>query len=77
MAFKKSDILVAKRTFSVQAGGRRHIFRKGKTRIRAAHPLVAGREHLFEPIVADYDIEQTTAAPGEKRAGTRALKKDG
>lgn len=67
MAFKKSDILVAKKTFATQENGQRIIVRKGTTRVRGNHPLVKGREHLFEPISVDYDVEQATAAPGEKR----------
>lgn len=40
---------------------------KDTTRVREGHALLKGREHLFKPIDVEYDVEQATAAPGEKR----------
>ncbi len=36
-------------------------------RVRAGHPILAGREEFFRPLEIHYDIEQATASPGEKR----------
>lgn len=65
------DILVAKETFTADYDGHPVTIEGGKTRVRAGHPLTKGREHLFERLELDYDIEQATAAPGEKRQRTR------
>jgi hypothetical protein len=37
--------------------------------VRAGHPLLKGREEHFEPVESfgRFDVEQATAAPGEKR----------
>lgn len=69
-----ADILVPRDTFLVELDGNRIILHKGVTRVRAGHPLTVGREELFEPIGLDYDVEQATAAPGEKRSTRRPRK---
>ena len=63
------EILVAKDSFAAHVDGETLVVRKGVTRVRKGHPLLKGREELFEPIdrKVDYDVEQATAAPGEKR----------
>lgn len=63
-----SDIFVANETFTTRFEGSDVVIRKGKTRIREGHPLLRGREHLFTALSVDYDIEQATKAPGEKRS---------
>lgn len=65
-----SDILVAKHSFSI---GVRSV-NKGET-FRKGHPVVEGREELFEPFVIDNELEQATAAPGEKRGRKKAKAK--
>lgn len=62
-----SDIYVADETFTTTVDGAPVVIRRGKTRVRAGHPVLEGREHLFKPLTVDYDVEQATAAPGEKR----------
>lgn len=60
-------ILVAKVNALLFHGDRRLTIRKGVTTIREGHPLLAGREHLFEPwsITLDYDPnEAPESAPG-------------
>jgi len=42
-------------------------FVKGVTRVREGHALLKGREYLFEEVNAHYEVEEATAAPGEKR----------
>jgi hypothetical protein len=39
----------------------------GTTRVRAGHPLLKAAPGKFEPMTLDYETEQATAAPGEKR----------
>lgn len=54
------------------------VYPAGST-VDAADPIVKGREDLFEtvPAASEPVVEQTTAAPGEKRASTRrTAKKD-
>jgi hypothetical protein len=66
------EILVAKETFTTELDGSPVVVQKGRTRVRAGHPLTEGREELFEPVELEvhYDVEQATAAPGEKRGAT-------
>lgn len=64
------DLLVAKNAMVFVHDGRRVRICKG-TLVRAGHPILKGREDLFEPVTVEYDVEsdveQATAAPGEKR----------
>jgi|SRR5690606_31813694 hypothetical protein len=71
-----ADIYVATESAVLFVGGQQYVVHKGRTRVRAGHPLLARNAHLFGPLGVDYDIEQTaesapveqaTAAPGEKR----------
>lgn len=79
-----ADVYVAKRTYATQLDGARVVVRKGVTRVRAGHPLIARNPDCFEPVDASsvhYDVqqatrsyddaEQATSAPGEKRGGRR------
>lgn len=36
-------------------------------RVREGHPVLVGREDFFKPLEIQYEVEQATAAPGEKR----------
>lgn len=67
----KSDIYVANETFSAEVDGTPVVVHKGQTRVRAGHPLLDGREALFDRVEDEvqYDVEQATAAPGERRGG--------
>lgn len=40
----------------------------GVTRVREGHPLYKQAPDLFSPLEVQYDVEQATRAPGEKRA---------
>ncbi|HUB99103.1 MAG TPA: hypothetical protein VMS11_04700 [Solirubrobacterales bacterium] len=57
-----SDVVTANTSFSA---GTRSVT-KGET-FRASDPIVQGREECFDPFQVDNEIEQATAAPGEKR----------
>jgi hypothetical protein len=65
---KQPDIYVAKNGFHCDFDGERLFIPKGE-RVRNGHPLLRIYSDYFEP--ADtrlrYDVEQATAAPGEKR----------
>lgn len=63
----EDGIFVAKESFTTEVDGVPTIIRAGLDRVRAGHPLLEGREHLFEPLTVQYDVEQATAAPGERR----------
>lgn len=60
---KTSDVLTANTSFSA---GTRSVT-KGET-FYASDPIVQGREECFDSFRVDNEIEQATAAPGEKRS---------
>ena len=62
-------IYVAKESFHCQIDGVDYAVRGGITRVRAGHALLKANPDYFEPVssAVDYDVEQATAAPGEKR----------
>jgi hypothetical protein len=67
---KQNDVWVAKETFAAEDdNGSPVIIHAGKTRIREGHPLLDRYREHFQPADSrlDFDIEQATAAPGEKR----------
>ncbi len=66
-------IFVARETCTTDIDGEVYTVRRGVTRVRGSHPLVKLNPHLFEPVDAHYDIEQATAAPGEKRGRRRVV----
>lgn len=39
-----------------------------QTYVREGHWILEKYGHLFHPVRVQYDVEQATAAPGEKRA---------
>lgn len=69
---KGGQIYVARESFSADLDGASVAVVAGRTRVREGHPLLAGRAHLFEEITVDYDVEQATAAPGERRGDPAA-----
>jgi hypothetical protein len=64
---KLAQIYVARETFT--AKGYDYPIKAGQTRLREGHPLLRSHADAFEPIAAspEFDIEQATAAPGERR----------
>lgn len=79
------QLVVVKTNASIKVGAARRTLQQG-TVLCVSDPLVAGREKLFRPLEVqhycgetDRSVEQTTAAPGEKRdlrpsTGRRARK---
>jgi hypothetical protein len=65
------EILVARESFTTMLDGETVTVHAGATRVREGHPLLEGREELFEPLEIQYDIEQATDAPGEKRSRSK------
>ena len=67
-------MFVATESFAVEmADGSTAIIRKGITRARDGHEVMAGGLRQFwEPTDdhVDYEVEQATAAPGEARGGS-------
>lgn len=68
------QIFVATETFCCQLRDERgrlqtYNVRKDQTRVRAGHPLLQANPQYFEPASegVQFDVEQMTAAPGEKR----------
>ncbi len=58
------ELLVATRTFITTLDGHRTVVKKGKTRVRASHPLARKFGDAFKP--ADHDVpvvEDTRARP--------------
>jgi len=68
-AAERGEILIAVESAVFRYEGADVVITKDQTRVRAGHPILKGREHLFRPIDAHYEIEQATAAPGERRGG--------
>jgi len=50
-------------------------FIAGVTRIREGHPILKQIGHYFEPLTIQYDLEDTSAAPGDKRGEPEPAKK--
>lgn len=72
----KGAIYVANESGSTEIKGQAYYFTKGVTRVREGHILLKTLPHLFNPIEdhVDYEVEQATKAPGEKRKTTAKAK---
>jgi len=69
----KGELFVAKDGFACDLKGEMFIVAKGE-RVREGHPLLRSHADYFEPAdvsarFAPPEVEQATAAPGEKRGG--------
>jgi len=63
-----TDVYVCKESGAFEYDGDMVVVNKGVTRVRSGHPILAAHPELFEEITVHYDVEQATAAPGEKRS---------
>lgn len=68
-----AEIYVATDSAVLFAAGQQFVVHRNSTRVRAGHPVLARNAHLFKPLDVDYDVEQTTATPGEKRSVAKTL----
>ena len=68
MPKQKSDLYMANQAAAINIDGEELWVKKGDL-VRAGHPLLKGRDWLFDPAegYVRFDVEQATAAPGEKR----------
>lgn len=65
-----SGIYVATDSFACEVNGTRYNVSKNE-RVREGHEILAAQPSYFEPLEdgkVHYDVEQASAAPGEKRA---------
>lgn len=62
------DIYIARETFICEIDGVQYNVNRGE-RVRAGHRLLDEQRERFDPVddTVTYDVEQATAAPGEKR----------
>jgi hypothetical protein len=68
MTKAKVDLYVANQSAATILDGEEVWVKEGDL-VRAGHPILKGRDWLFDP-ATDYvrfDVEQATSAPGEKR----------
>lgn len=68
-----AEVLRARESFSAPSpDGAGFLVRAGDV-LPEDHPVIKGREHLFEPVAAAANraIERATAAPGERRTLAR------
>lgn len=65
-------IFVSIDSFSCDVDGVPTVVPIGST-VREGHPIMDGREHLFEPLQqrVNFEVEQATAVPGELRKVAR------
>jgi hypothetical protein len=64
-----ADVYIARESFVARVGDEEVWVSAGETRVRAGHALLARYAHAFKPADEDihFEVEQATAAPGEKR----------
>lgn len=70
-----NEIFVATESAALYVGGERYLIHKGKTRVRSGHPLLKNNSRFFGPLDVDFDVEDATARPGQRRSGRRTAKK--
>lgn len=70
MSPRKTDgrtIFVPIESFITSLDGVDVTFRRDVTRVREGHPILTRFPDKFREIVVDYEVEQATSAPGERR----------
>lgn len=61
-----SGILVARQSFTAELDGVPVSVVRGVTHVREGHPLLEGREELFEPVTVHFEVNSAAPA-GETR----------
>lgn len=61
------EMFVAKETFYAVIDGQQTMVKKSRDLVRAGHPLLEKYPDMFKPARVRFDVEQATAAPGERR----------
>jgi len=61
------EVYVARTSFSTTLDGVPVAVVKGQTRVREGHPLLEGREELFERQVVHFDVDDAAGRSGETR----------
>jgi hypothetical protein len=67
------NILVARETGVLNYEGERVYIHAGVTRVREGHGILKGHEHMFKPLDAHFEVEDTRARP--ETAGRKPVKK--
>jgi hypothetical protein len=66
-------ILVARESVIFAYDGNQVYIHKGRTTVREGHPVLRGREDLFEPLVPTFDLDspppRPAAPPGRRGPG--------
>lgn len=65
------DLYVGKESVTFEVDGS-PVFIGPNTVVRAGHPIMKGRESLFEPLTVHYDVEQVEPAKTERRSSRSA-----
>lgn len=66
----KTDIYIANQDFVTTIDGKRRKFTRNQSTVRAGHEILRRvPKRFFRLMEVDHDVEQATAAPGEKRRG--------
>jgi hypothetical protein len=60
-------MLIATTSFFVEIEGKPVVVRKGETRVRQGHAVVAGREHLFDELPESDNIRLAEKPPQPDR----------
>lgn len=71
MNTEEAQILVANTSAVFSDGGRNYRIIKGRTTARRGARIIRGREHLWTPLVVDYDLPVTEEPPKRKRGRPR------
>lgn len=73
-ASRDTGIYVATETFVCEIDGQQEVIRGGMTRVRGGHALLRAYPQYFQrtDTGVHFEVEQMTAAPGEKRGAPTA-----
>lgn len=64
-----ADLYIATDSALTRIGGKDVMIEAGQTVVRAGHPLLKGREHMFRPLTVHYDVPEEE--PAQPRRASR------